>query len=29
MPFIGLMVFAIFLLAVFPEIAMWLPQNVK
>ncbi len=29
MPFIGLMVLAIFLLAVFPEIAMWLPQNVK
>ena len=29
MPFIGLMVLAIVLLAVFPEIAMWLPQNVK
>jgi C4-dicarboxylate transporter DctM subunit len=29
MPFIGLMVLAIFLLAVFPEIAMWLPQSVK
>jgi tripartite ATP-independent transporter DctM subunit len=29
LPFIGLMVVAIFLLAVFPEIAMWLPQNVK
>ena len=29
MPFIGLMVLAIFLLAVFPEIAMWLPQNVQ
>jgi tripartite ATP-independent transporter DctM subunit len=29
LPFIGLMVLAIFLLAVFPEIALWLPQNVK
>jgi len=29
MPFIALMVLAIFLLAVFPEIAMWLPHNVK
>ena len=29
LPFIGLMVLAIFLLAVFPEIAMWLPHNVK
>jgi tripartite ATP-independent transporter DctM subunit len=29
MPFIGLMVLAIFLLAVFPEIALWLPHNVK
>jgi tripartite ATP-independent transporter DctM subunit len=29
LPFIGLMVLAIFLLAVFPDIALWLPQNVK
>jgi len=29
MPFIGLMVLAIVLLAFFPAIAMWLPQNVK
>ena len=29
LPFIGLMVLAIVLLAVFPEIAMWLPDNVK
>lgn len=29
LPFIGLMVLAIFLLAVFPGIALWLPQNVK
>ncbi len=29
MPFIGLMVLAIVLLALFPEIAMWLPDNVK
>ncbi len=29
MPFIGLMVLAIFLLSVMPEIALWLPNNVK
>lgn len=29
LPFIGLMVLAIVLLAVFPDIAMWLPNNVK
>ncbi len=29
MPFIGLMMLAIFLLSLFPEIAMWLPQNVQ
>ena len=29
LPFIGLMVAAIVLLAFFPDIAMWLPNNVK
>ncbi len=29
LPFIGLMVLAIFLLSVMPEIALWLPNNVK
>jgi TRAP-type C4-dicarboxylate transport system permease large subunit len=29
LPFIGLMVLSIFLLALFPQIALWLPQNVK
>ena len=29
LPFIGLMVLAIFLLALMPEIALWLPNNVK
>jgi len=29
LPFIGLMVLAIFLLSLMPEIALWLPNNVK
>jgi TRAP-type C4-dicarboxylate transport system permease large subunit len=29
LPFIGLMILAIVLLALFPDIAMWLPNNVK
>ena len=29
LPFIGLMILAIALLAFFPGIAMWLPDNVK
>ena len=29
LPFIVLMILAIMLLAVFPQIAMWLPENVK
>jgi C4-dicarboxylate transporter DctM subunit len=29
LPFIGLMVLAIVLLAFFPDIAMWLPNNVN
>lgn len=29
MPFIGLMVLSIVLLAFFPDIALWLPNNVK
>jgi TRAP-type C4-dicarboxylate transport system permease large subunit len=29
LPFIALMIIAIVLLAFFPQIAMWLPENVK
>jgi TRAP-type C4-dicarboxylate transport system permease large subunit len=29
LPFIGLMVLAIVLLSFFPDIALWLPNNVK